>query len=271
MPETLVWSLGWQDPWVGWRRDRLLTSVFLGFPCGSAGKESTCNAGDLGSIPGWEGPLAKGKATHSSILAWSIVHVQSMGSQSWMQLSLSLYSLNCNHVFVMVLKSLIHFVFQSLGCVQIFATPWTAAREALLSFTISGSLLKFMYIESVILSNHLILCHPFLLLPSIFPSIRLFSSEQVSQFFAAGSQSIGASASVLPMNTQHWFPLGLTGLISLQSKGLSRVFSSTTVQKHQFFGAQPSSWSNAHIHTWLLENHSFDYTNLCWQSDVSDF
>ena len=80
-------------------------------------------------------------------------------------------------------------------------------------------------------------------------------SFPVSQFFASGSQSIGvsATASVLPMNIQDWFPLGLTGLISLQSKGFSRVFSNTTVQKQQFFGIQPSLWSNSHIHTWLLE------------------
>ena len=88
------------------------------------------------------------------------------------------------------------------------------------------------------------------LLPhSVFPSIRFFSSK----FFASGGQSIGASALVLPMNIQDWFPLGWTGWISLQSKGLSRVFSNTTVQKHQFFEAQLSSWSNYHIHTWLLE------------------
>ena len=77
----------------------------------------------------------------------------------------------------------------------------------------------------------------------------------ISRLFASGGQSIGtsASASVLPMNIQDWFPLGLTGLISLQSKGLSRVFSRSTVWKHQFFGAQPSLWSNSHIRTWLLE------------------
>ena len=80
-------------------------------------------------------------------------------------------------------------------------------------------------------------------------------SFPMSLFFASGSQSIGASASVsvLPMNIQGWFPLGWTGLISLQFKGLSRIFPNTTVQKHQFFGAQPSLWSNSHIHTWLLE------------------
>ena len=80
-----------------------------------------------------------------------------------------------------------------------------------------------------------------------------------------------ASASVLPMNAQDWSPLGWTGWISLQSKGLSGVFSNTTVQKHQFFDAQVSSQSNSHIHTWLLENHSLDYTDLCWQSNVSAF
>ena len=94
-------------------------------------------------------------------------------------------------------------------------------------------------------SNHLILCHPFFLPPSIFPSIRVLS---MSCLFASGGPSIGdsASASVLSMNIQGWFPLGLTGLISFKSKGLSRVFSNTTVQKHQFFGTQPSLWSNSH-------------------------
>ena len=85
-------------------------------------------------------------------------------------------------------------------------------------------------------------------------------SLPMSQFFGSGGQSIGVSASpsVLPMNIQDWFPLGWTGWISLQSKSLSRVFSNTTVQKHQFFGAQLSLWSDSHIHTWLLENYSFD-------------
>ena len=78
-------------------------------------------------------------------------------------------------------------------------------------------------------------------------------SFPISQFFLLGGQSIEASASVLPMNIQDWFPLELTGLISLQSKGLSRVFSNTTIWKHQFFGTQSSLWSNAHIHTWQLE------------------
>ena len=128
----------------------------------------------------------------------------------------------------------------SVSYIQLFATPWTAACQASLSTTNSQSLLKLMSIESVMPSNHLILCCPFLLLPSIFPSIRVFSNESV---LCIRGQSIGVSAStsVLPMNIQDWFPLGWTGCISLQSKGLSRVFSNTTVQKHQFFDAQLSS------------------------------
>ena len=128
---------------------------------------------------------------------------------------------------------------QSLSHVQLFATPWTAARQSSLSITSSQSLLKLMSIELVMPSNHLILCHPLLLLPSIIPIMRVFP---VTQLFTSGGQSIGvsASASVLPMNTQDWFPLGWTGWISFQPKGLSRVFSNTTVQKHQFFSAQLS-------------------------------
>ena len=100
--------------------------------------------------------------------------------------------------------------------------------------------------------HHLILCHPLLLLPSILLSIRVFANESAHTW---GGQRIGVSAlaSVLPMNTQDWFPLGWTGWTSLQSKELSRVFSNTTVQKHQFFGAQLSLQSNSHIHTWPLE------------------
>ena len=137
---------------------------------------------------------------------------------------------------------------QPLSHVQLFAAPWTVAHQATLSTTNSRSLLKLMSIKSVMLSNHLILHLPLLLLSSIFPASVTFP---MSQFFTSDSQSIGDSAlaSVFPMNIQDWFPFGLTGLISLQSKGLSRVFSNTTVQKHQFFGAQLSLWSNSHIHT----------------------
>ena len=134
---------------------------------------------------------------------------------------------------------------QSLIRVQLFGTPWTTARQASLCITDSQSPPKFMSIESVMPSNHLILCCPFLLLPSVFPSIRVFSNESVlhirwPEYWSFVFQSISALTSVLPMNTQAWFPLGWTGWISLQSKGLSRFFSNTTVQKHQFFGAQLS-------------------------------
>ena len=116
-----------------------------------------------------------------------------------------------------------------------------AACQASLSFAISQSLLKLMAIKSVMPSNHLILCHPLLRLPSVFPSIRVFS---VSQLFTLGGQGIGnsPSASVLPMSIEGWFPLGLAGLISLLSKTLSRVFASTTVWKHQLFSTQSSLW-----------------------------
>ena len=129
---------------------------------------------------------------------------------------------------------------QSLSHVRLCVTPWIAARQASLSITNSRSLLKPMSIESVMPSNHLILCHPLLLLPSIFPSITVFSNESVLRI-RWPSIGVSASGSVLPMNIQDWFSLGWTGWISLQSKGISRVFSNTTVQKHQFFGADRKS------------------------------
>ena len=148
--------------------------------------------------------------------------------------------------------------------------PWTAVCQASLSFTISWSLLKLMSIESMMASNHLISCTLFSSCPQSFPASGSFP---MSRLFPSGSQSIGASASasVLPMNIQDSFPLGLIGLISLVSKGLSRVFSSTTIQKHQ-----SSTLSLIHgptltfVHDYW-KNHSFDYTDLCQQSDVSTF
>ena len=141
-------------------------------------------------------------------------------------------------------------VVQLLSCVWLFVTPWTSAHQASLSFTFSWSLLKLMSIESMIASNHLILCS--LLLPSVFPSIRVFSNE--SSLCIRWPKYWSFTFNISPSNEyQGWLPLGLTSLISLLSKGLSRVFSSTTVQKHWFFGNQPSLWSNSHIHTWLLE------------------
>ena len=138
-------------------------------------------------------------------------------------------------------------VVQSLSCVWLcdtmdYSTPGFPVLH------ISWSLLKLMSIGSMIPSNRLILCCPLLLLPSIFPSIQVFSKESVLCI----SWPKYWSFSIRIMNSQGWFPLGLTGWISLQSKGLSRVFSNTTVQKHQFFGTQPSLWSNSHIHMLLL-------------------
>ena len=110
---------------------------------------------------------------------------------------------------------------QLLSCVWLFATPWTAARQAFLSITNSWGLLRLMSIELVMPSNHLVLCHP---LSSRLQSFPASGSFQMSQFFESGGQSVGVSAStsVLPMNIQDWFPLGWTGWISLQSKGLLR-------------------------------------------------
>ena len=147
-------------------------------------------------------------------------------------------------------------VIQSLSHVQLFVTLWTVECQASLSFSISWSLLRFTSIELVMLSDHLILCCLFSSCPQSFPGSGSFP---MSWLFVSGVQSIGASASasVLPINTQRNQPfnflLGLTGLISLQPKWLSRVFSSTAVWKHQFFSAQPSLWSNTHICAWLLE------------------
>ena len=119
-------------------------------------------------------------------------------------------------------------------------------------------------------------CHPTIsssVLPFSFflQSFPTSGSFQMSQLFTSGSQSIGVSAStsVLPMNIQDWFPLEWTGWISLQPKGLSRVFSNTTVRKHQFFSAQPSLWSNSHIYTWLLEKPYLWLEGPFWQSNGS--
>ena len=127
-------------------------------------------------------------------------------------------------------------------------TPWTVALQAPMSFIICQNLLKFMSTELVMLSNYLIHFYPFSFCLPFFPALVSFP---MSQLFTSGGQTIGvsASASVLPMNIQGCFPLGLTGLISLLFQGLSRIFSSTTVQKHHFFGAQSSLWSNSHNHT----------------------
>ena len=138
-----------------------------------------------------------------------------------------------------------------LSRVPLFANPWTAARQASLSITNSQSSPKSMYIESVMPSNHLILCCPLLLLPSIFPSIRVFSNESTLRIRWPKYWSF--SFSISPSNEHSGMVSFRMDWISLQSKGLPSVFSNTTVQKHQFFGAQLSSQSNSHIHIWPLE------------------
>ena len=136
---------------------------------------------------------------------------------------------------------------QSLSHIQLFATPWIGAHQASLSITNFWILLKIMSIALVMSSNHLILCCPLFLLPLIFPSIRVFSNESAHHIrwpkywsFTFQHQSFQFRVDFL----KGW----LTGLISLQSKGLSRVFSNTPIRKHQFLGPQTSLWPNSHIH-----------------------
>ena len=141
---------------------------------------------------------------------------------------------------------------QSLSRVQLFATPWITARQASLSITNSWSSLRLTSIESVMPSSHLILCRPLLFLPSIPPSIRVFSNE--STIHMRWPEYWSFSFSIIPSKEiPGLISFRRTGWISLQSKRLSRVFSSTTVQKHQFFSVQLSSPSNSHIHTWPQE------------------
>ena len=142
---------------------------------------------------------------------------------------------------------------QSLSRVRLFATPWTAACQASLSITNSWNSFKLICIESVMPSNHLILCRPLLLPPSIFPSIRVFSDESVLRIKWPKYWSF--SFSISPFNEYSElisFRIDWFDLLAVQGT-LKSLFSNTTVQKHQFFRAQLSLWSNSHIHTWLLE------------------
>ena len=147
-----------------------------------------------------------------------------------------------------------------------FLNPWTAACQASLSFTISLSLLKPMSIVPMMPYNHFILFHPLLLLPSIFPSIRVFSNELALHTRWPKYWRFSFSLS----NEYSGLLSFRTGLISLQSKGLSRVVPSITVQRHQLFDVQPFLWSLTSIYdSW--KSHSFDYKYLCWLSNVSAF
>ena len=141
---------------------------------------------------------------------------------------------------------------QSLSRVRLFVTSWIAAHKASLSITNSWSLLRLMSIESVMPSSHLILCHPLLLLPPVPLSIRVFSNESTLRMRWPKYWSF--SFSISPSNEYSGrISFRMDWLDLLQSKGLSRVFSNTTVQKHQFFGTQFSLYSNSHIHTWPME------------------
>ena len=158
-------------------------------------------------------------------------------------------------------------VVQSLSCGWLSVTPRTAARQASLSFTISQNLLKLMSITSVMPSNHLILCCPLLLPPLILPIVRVFSNELVLH---VRCQSIGASVLVLPMNIQGWFPLGLTGSISLQSKRFSSLLQHHSSKAEVFSIKLVNGPTLTSIYdNW--ENHRFDYTDLCQQSSISAF
>ena len=154
--------------------------------------------------------------------------------------------------FICVLVRLSVGSVQLLSHVRLFATPWIAARQASLSITSSRSSLRLMSIESVMPSSHLILYRPLLLLPPILPSIKVFSNE--SSLRMRWPKYWSFSFSIIPFKEiPGLISFRMDWWISLQSKGLSRVFSNTTVQKHQFFDAQFSSQSNSHIHTWPQE------------------
>ena len=168
---------------------------------------------------------------HSWVILRLLIYENHCSTVSFIQASLIYDTNNRQETFEWIYISSV----QLLSCVQLFATPWTAARQASLSITNSWSILKLMFIESVMPSSHLILCHHLLLLSSIFPSVRVFFNESVL-YIRWQSIGVSASTSIFPMNIQDWFLLGRTSWIFLLSKGPARVFSNTTVQKHQFFG-----------------------------------
>ena len=168
---------------------------------------------------------------------------------NWLSCPFATFHFGLIDWYWLIKDTFFHFVVvQSLCCVRLFTTLWSAACQDSLSSTISWSLLKLMSIESVMPSNHLVICRPLLLLPSIFPSIRIFSDKstlnQVTKVVELQLQLSNEFQWIQSlMNIQAWFPLGFTGLISLQSKGLSRVFSNTINQKHQFLSTELSLYS----------------------------
>ena len=207
-----------------------------GFPGGADGKESSCSAGDLGVIPGSQ--ISPGEGNDCP-LRYSCQEKAVVGGPGGLQ-CMGLRTVKHNWANnTCILPNRPFSAVQLLSRVRLFESPWTAARQASLSITNSRSLLKLLSVESVMPST---ISSPVVLFSSCFQSFPASGSFPMSQFFASGGQSIGVSAStsVLLMNIQDWSLLGWTGSISLQSKGLSRVFSNTTVQKRQFFGPQLS-------------------------------
>ena len=193
-----------------------------------------------GTFQGW-------KKTHNFYLEGKDLNVYFFWEGFWLILFLCGGCFNEYFSYLVVIRS-----DQSLSHVRLFATPWTTARQPSLSIANSQSLLMFMSIESVMPSNHLILCRPLLLPPSICPSIRVFSNELA--LYLRWPKYWSFSFSISPSNEYSGlisFRRDLLDLFAVQ--GLWRVFSNTTIQKRQFFGAQPSLWPNSHIHTWLME------------------
>ena len=214
-------------------------------------------------------------STFSPPICQEVMGLDAMILVFWMLSFKSAFSLSSftfiKRLFSSSLLSAIRLVVvQLLSCVWLFVTPWPAAGQPSLSFTISWSLLKLMFIELVMLSNHLILCRPF---SSCLQYFLALGSFPMSWLFTSGGQSIWASASalVLPMNIQACFPLGLTGLISLQPKRLSRVFSNITVESINSSGLSLLYGPIlASIHDYW-KNHCFDYMDICQQINVSAF
>ena len=191
-----------------------------------------------------------------------------MKSDEWIWLVEINYCLNFITVIAVTYIYLWLFVVQSLSHVWLFVKLWPAAHQASLSFTISQSLLKLMSFESMMSSNHFVLCCPLLLLPSIFPRIRVFSNQSDLRIRWPKYWSFRLSTS--PSNENSGlisFRIDWFNLLAVQ--GTLSIFSNITIQKHYFFGTQPSLWPNSHIHTWLLEKQQLWLHGLCWQSNAS--
>ena len=256
MLEMQAWSLGWEDPW---RRKWQPTLVFL--PGESHGQRSlTWGHRESDTIehtytayekPDKDSAMSDRDAHCDFEKHFPLLCNIIFSNYQRVPAGFGLKKLKANDYPEHLKGHSVQFSsVQSLSCVQLFATLWTAARQASLSITNSRSPLKLMSIDLVMPSNYLILSSPSP--PTFnFPSIRVFLNE--SALCIRWPKYWRFSVWVHPMITQDWSPLEWTRCISMQSKGLTRVFSNTTVQKHQFFSTQLPSQSNSHIHTWPLE------------------